>query len=200
MLSCDGHIKQDVVTHEVPPKASNGENARFTDEEIRQNVQKYVDVVFGDQEPTLDDYHSFEGVHVETELTFELVICECNTWTPPNVSAECISFIRNRADNASSVPSYYFRFLRDFLRIKNGKVAVQMIRRVNEGKPAEVQMVLIDAMLTDVSFEFYHAGDRKAAIPLGLVGLSKVNNQPIMEIVKKNMPSCEELSKECLLR
>jgi hypothetical protein len=166
------------------------ENVRFTDKQIRQNVHKYMDVILGDPEPTLQDYFNFEGTHGEsTEDVLELEQCECREWTPSLDSEDCGAFIQGRADNASKEPSYYYRFLRSLLgRLRHERLLIRRVNHVTEGKD-EVQAVLVDAKLGPLSLEFYHAGDSDA-VPLGLVMLSKINGESINDIIVKRKKNC----------
>jgi hypothetical protein len=150
----------------------DSQNARFTDEEIEEDVRIYVDVVFGEEEPTLQDYFNFEGEHGEM-----------------GESPDCIQNTRSRANNAARVPSFYYGFLRDLLNTENGKLVIHKIRPVNRGK-REMQIVLIDASMGETPVQFYHAGDARA-VALGLVGISRINDERITEILKKRKIDCE---------
>lgn len=155
----------------------------FTDDEIRQNIHKYVNVVFGSKSSTLQDYLNFEGEHGEAELTFEIEECVRKGWIPPIKSQECINFARERTENANDVPSYYYNFLRTLVKREGKNLVIHEINHLPQKQENELKTVLVDVSLGEISLQFYHAGDI-CGVPLGLIMLTKMGDKPISEILK----------------
>lgn len=171
---------------------SKGGNAKFTDREIKENIRKYMAVLLGEREPTLQDYYDFEGENTqeEDEMLFEIDHCECKGWSPALHSTDCLRFMKQRALNATEVPSFYYRFLREILGPGKKKLRIHKIIRVNQGNN-EYQLVIVEASLAKYSLEFYHAGGTNAVAPLGLVRLSKINGENVLDMVEKRKKGCD---------
>lgn len=158
----------------------------FTDEEIKQNIVKYVTIVFGKKTPTLQDYYNLEGENAENELIFELDECKRRGWIPTIDSLECIQFTKERSKKAVTVPSYYYNFIRTFLKKNDENLVIHNINRDTQRNKDELKTVLVDASLGKISLQFYHAGDICAA-QLGLVMLYKIDNNSISKLIEQTL-------------
>lgn len=167
--------------------ASASQNMTFTNEQIKENIQKYLNVVLGEKEPTVQDYLNFEGSGSERELVFELHECQCRGWGP--YSSECIQFTRARRENAARERSYYYRYLRSLLSKQKGELIIHEIS-LPDGARYGVGQFLIEASLGKTQLEFYHAANA-SVVPAGLVGILKINNEPIFDILDRREKSCE---------
>lgn len=166
------------------------EGERFTDKQIRDDVYRFMKMLLGKQEPTLQNYFDFEGTHSEAkEMVLEFDECECRGWIPAVESEECAEFIATRAGNPDEAPSYYYRFLRTLFKTEEQDLIIHRVNPANEGKN-EVQVVFVEASMSAHSLEFYHAGDT-AAVALGLVGLSKIDGKSITEIISGRTRKCD---------
>lgn len=157
---------------------------KFTDEEIKGNIHNYVNIVFGEKVPTIQDLRNLEGDEavIENEESFEKEECKNKRWAIE--SPECISFMRKRLDNMNRVPSYYYNFLRNLIKKEDKDLIIHEIHRP-EQKVEEIKIVLVDASIGKINLQFYHAGDT-CGVPLGLVSLSKINGRPIPEILQQS--------------
>lgn len=155
----------------------------FADNEIRQNIHKYINVVFGEKTPTLQDFINFEGDEavIEVEEPFEEEECKRRGWDIE--FSECINFMRERTEKADRVLSYYYNFLRSLIKKEDRDLVIHEIYRP-EQKKEELKVVLVYASIGRTNLQFYHAGDT-CGVPLGLVAITKINNKPISEILKK---------------
>jgi hypothetical protein len=163
---------------------------QFTQDEVRLNVHRYIDVVFGPVTPTLADYLGFEGGHNEAEYALELRECE-KTYSSKSVSRpgdilanpECTRWISARRNNPSASPSLFYKAIREKLNVDPKNVTIVSILRKDGANGAYRVTVRLKGYPT---IEFFHATRRRDA-DLGLVAISKVGSTPIATYL--NVPS-----------
>lgn len=155
----------------------------FTNEEIKKNIRQYINAVFGEKNPTLQDLINFEGNEaiIENEEPFEEEECKRRGWTVE--SSECVRFKKDRFKNANNAPSYYYNFLRRFMKLEEMTLVIHEIHHSGQ-KEEEIKTVLVNAAIGKTNLQFYHAGDT-CSVPLGLVSLSKINDKLISDILKE---------------
>jgi hypothetical protein len=164
--------------------AGTDKGAEFSEEEVRQDVERYVATVFGATAPTLATYNSFEGAKDEAEYELELQECK-KRWGAAfqsgktELTPKCASWVGDRAARADTEASLYYASLRSRIKLDPASLTITKV----SCDPGTRNACLITAKAEPVGeLEFYHAVSPRMA-DLGLMGLVAVNGQQVAELV-----------------
>jgi hypothetical protein len=155
---------------------------RFSLDEVRVNVGRFLGTLFGPKEPTLADYNLFHGGGHEDEYDAEVAECERRWGADPQIApgqpfgAECRGWLVERSKNADTVPSLYYRALRAKLALEPRELAIFAIE--DTGRRTTGYRVVVEDRDHETRLELYHAADPQMT-DLGIVRIVRVNEEGI---------------------
>ncbi len=90
------------------------------EEQIKANLDIYLDQVFNEENPTIEQYFSFQGIHDEREYVEERLYCkkhfplstDYSGSQENNYSQECLSWIKDRSISTKSSKSLFYERIR----------------------------------------------------------------------------------------
>lgn len=148
----------------------------FSDQEVRNNLNTYMNSVFGKVNPTLATFEKYEGSDPGIEA--ELSLLECAKMFPekaPEDNPRCGAWLRERYSNPDKAESFYYSRLRSFFQPNLAGLEIKKIER------GIYCVKFPDLRGTGmVHLRIRHA-EKRSLSDLGVVSILQINGAPIRQ-------------------
>ncbi len=155
-------------------------NTRTSTREDR-DVLDFLELLVGDETPTLAQYQRFAGPGDpgERELAFELQECRRKGWSVD--SAACKGFVQKRWSEPEKHKSLYFSWLRNHFSTSNARYRILRRRSSAEG----FQHELVDVTIGHTPFILFH--NTAPGHPTGvIVSVISAGGTKIDQLIRRN--------------
>jgi len=171
-------------------QAVGAQGKAYTEIDIRTNVLNYLNVVLGQNLPTLHDYLHSEGAHNPAEYDLESIECDAR-WGAKNQgygdadpAALCIAWKTERGRNAKRVPSLYLLALRRSIAADPGTIVIRsIVPSTSEalGGGVRIEVELEKKGGGPRRIELRHARNDIEADIIGLVSVRRIDDAPVQQ-------------------
>ncbi len=157
----------------------------YTEEQVVENVVTYLQVLLGDEPPTIRDYFAAEGPGPGMERQLELASCSREL----GVSVEsqrvraapaCTDWVSERRRNADTVPSLYYEAVRALTQADPDQLRIDLIAPPDQSDA--YWRILATETASNTRLDLYHAA-RPDLASVSRVGVLRVNGELVTELL-----------------
>lgn len=158
----------------------------FNTEEVKKNVNKYLENIFGKKSPSLSSYFFYEG-KTESEAIYEYYKCKLK-WNGVKTDA-CKEWMKSRDSDPDAAVSEYYEAIRRKIHFTIDDDSFVSIQYPDFKNNFYFKVVVRDNKAS-INLELLHAGNR-AMTDLFLISISKINGLDLRSVL--GLP-CDEIT------
>jgi hypothetical protein len=145
-------------------------------------IREFISTVCDPKLATLHSYHKFYGEGEGPEFDLEIFQCEKNGWVPPEKSALCIGFTKERAESQEKTQSLFFQWLREKIHASSKYSVISAENRTNAS--GKSRLVRVRWGQADIVF-FENMGSPESKSGLGWLMISTIDGKSVTDLVSQ---------------